>query len=73
MSDERSNLMIPYKLRQLAKERGINMSLVARLAILAEIEDYDFAKARRKKDKSYTATLLPFGDNEILQNTGEEK
>jgi len=52
----------------------LNVSHVCREAIRLKVELMDRAvKLDRMRDKSYTATLLPFGDNEILQNTGEEK
>jgi len=66
MSMDRTTLLIPAKIRVLALKYGINMSLVARIALLEEIKDYEYGKQRRKKVKNYTATLAPLQVDDIV-------
>jgi len=64
MTTDKTTLLIPAKLRELALKCGINMSKVCRIALLEEIKDFEYGKQRRKKVKNYTATLLPLAPDE---------
>jgi len=73
----KTTIDIEDRVHLLAKKYGINISGTARRAITRSVEmaeqDERILEKTRKEIKNYRATLLPFYDNEILQNTGEEQ
>ena len=60
-----TTLKMDEKIRNLARRHGINMSFICRRAINDEIM-LCVDKERRKKVKSYTATLVPFEVDDIV-------